>query len=76
MGSLGLSIGKLFNISPLSYLADCFRPLLEALGVVGKWHPTLSYGMEVKKGPYEGKEGWEWLFLRAEMHEIRNGSFD
>lgn len=68
--------GKLFDVVSLPYLADCFGPLLEAYGVTGNWCPTLSYGMEVKKGSGEGKEGWEWLFLRVEMHQMRNGRFD
>lgn len=32
--------------------------------------------MEVKKAPPAGKEGWEWLFLRISMHEVRSGRFD
>ena len=69
-------IGKVFDVTSLPYLADCFGPLLEGYGVTGNWYPTLSYGMEVKRGPPEGKEGWECLFLRVEMHEVRNGRFD
>jgi hypothetical protein len=69
-------VGKVFDVTSLPYLADCFGPLAEAYGVTGNWYPTLSYGMEVKRGPGEGKEGWECLFLRVEMHEVRNGRFD
>jgi hypothetical protein len=68
--------GRLFDVTSLPYLADCYGPLAEAYGVTGNWYPTLSYGMEIKRGPGEGKEGWEWLFLRVEMHDVRNGRFD
>ena len=67
-------VGSRFDVGSLAYLADAFRPLGEAYGMVGNWYPTMSYGMEVKRR-FDG-EGWEWLFLRIEMHEVRNGRFD
>jgi hypothetical protein len=67
------SIGTHFTIDSLPYLADNFRPLPEAYGLVGNWYATLSYGVEVKRAPDD--EGWEWLFLRAEMSELINGRF-
>lgn len=45
-------------------------------GVSGHWFPTLSYGMEVKRGPPPGTEGWEWLFLRIEIGECIAGRYD
>jgi Thioesterase-like superfamily len=68
------SIGTRFTIDSLPYLADSFRPLPEAYGLVGNWYATLSYGVEVKRAPDE-EEGWEWLFMRVEMGEVRNGRF-
>ena len=67
-------IGRGFTIDSLPYLADSFRPLPEAYGLVGNWNATLSYGVEVKRAP-DGAEEWEWLFMRVEMGEVRNGRF-
>jgi hypothetical protein len=64
-----------FQISALAYLADAFRPLPEAYRLKGNWYPTLSYGLEVKKAPPTEK-GWEWLFLRIETMQVKNGRFD
>jgi hypothetical protein len=69
-------VGTTFSLSSLAYLADAFRPLPEAYGVSGHWFPTLSYGMEVKRGPPPGTEGWEWLFLRIEIGECIAGRYD
>ena len=64
-----------FSIASLLYLADAFRPLPEAYGLKGKWFPTLSYGLDIKKAPPTAK-GWEWLFLRIEMNVVSNGRYD
>jgi hypothetical protein len=69
-------VGTTFSLSSLAYLADAFRPLPEAYGVFGHWFPTLSYGMEVKRGPPPGTDGWEWLFLRIEIGECIAGRYD
>jgi len=71
---VGDSLGG-FSILSLPFLADAYRPLPEAYGLKGNWYPTLSYGLEIKKAPPTEK-GWEWLFLRIEMHQARNGRFD
>jgi acyl-CoA thioesterase len=69
-------VGETFDVGSLAYLADAFKPLTESFGLVGYWYPTMSFGMEVKR-KFDIKEGgWEWLFLRIEMHEVRNGRFD
>lgn len=62
------------NVAALAYLADTHRPLIEAYDVVGNWFPTLNLSLDVKKGPPEG--GWEWLFMRIEIHSCVNGRFD
>lgn len=44
----------------------------------GNWYPTLSYGVDVKRRKNDGagkEEGWEWLYVRAEMTEMRHGRF-
>lgn len=45
----------------------------------GNWYPTLSYGVDVKRKKMcsEGKNevGWEWLYIKAEMTEMRHGRF-
>jgi hypothetical protein len=64
-----------FQISALAYLADAFRPLPEAYGLVDNWYPTLSYNLEVKKAP-PSERGWQWLFLRIEMRQVKCGRFD
>jgi acyl-coenzyme A thioesterase PaaI-like protein len=71
------SNGKSFDISAVCYLADSFRPLPESYGTEmrGNWYPTLSYGLDVKRKWKEGKEGWEWLFLRIVMRECIDGRF-
>ena len=65
---------KRIDIMGLSFLADTHRPLIEAYGVVGNWFPTLSMSLDVKKAP--PPEGWEWLFMRIEMHQVKDGRFD
>lgn len=65
---------KRFDIAGLAFLADTHRPLIEAYDLVGNWFPTLSMSLDVKKGPPEG--GWEWLFVRIEIHQIKDGRFD
>ena len=64
-----------FQISALAYLADAFRPLPEAYGLVDNWYPTLSYNLEVKKAP-PSEKGWQWLFLRIETRQVKHGRFD
>ncbi|KAF8467864.1 thioesterase-like superfamily-domain-containing protein [Kalaharituber pfeilii] len=39
-----------------------------------RWYPTLSYGMEIKRGEPEG--GWEWLFVRVESRAVKGGRMD
>jgi hypothetical protein len=63
-----------FDIAGLAFLADTHRPLIEAYGLVGYWFPTLSMSLDVKKGVPEG--GWEWLFMRIEIHQVKDGRFD
>jgi hypothetical protein len=65
---------KRFNIAGLSFLVDTHRPLIEAYDLVGNWFPTLSMSLDVKKAPPEG--GWEWLFMRIEIHQVKDGRFD
>jgi hypothetical protein len=69
--------GKPFGIEAMPFLVDAFRPHLESSRFDGKWKgvwvPTLGLGVQVFKAPGEGKEGWEWLFLRIKMGEIING---
>ena len=62
--------GDKFKVHDLPYLADAFRPIPESYGLKGKWYPTVSFAMDIKRG---GE--WEWLFLRIEMTEMRNGRF-
>jgi hypothetical protein len=66
---------KGFQISALAYLADAFRPLPEAYGLRENWYPTLSYNLEVKKAP-SSEQGWDWLFLRIEMRQVKHGRYD
>jgi hypothetical protein len=70
------SVGTSFSISSLPFLADAFRPLPDSFGLRDYWYPTLSYGMQVKRGPPAGKSGWKWLFMRIEVTECRDGRFD
>ena len=67
-------MGAGFTVDSLPFLADSFRPLPEAYGLVGCWFATLSYGVEVKRAPPAGT-GWEWLFMRVEMGEVRDERF-
>lgn len=70
--------GERFTVESLPFLADAFRPIPENYGLKGNWYPTLNYGVDVKKrrNGEDGKEvGWEWLYIRAEMTEMRNGRF-
>lgn len=62
------------DIAALAFLADTHQPLIEAYGVVGNWFPTLNMSLDVKRGPPEG--GWEWLFMRIEIHSCVDGRFD
>ncbi|KAK0638463.1 thioesterase-like superfamily-domain-containing protein [Cercophora newfieldiana] len=39
------------------------------------WYPTLVMNVEVKR-PLEEKDGVEWLYLRMQTKEIRNGRLD
>ena len=59
-----------FTVDALPFLADAFRPLPESYGLSGNWYPTVSYGVDVRRG---GE--WEWLFLRVKMYEVRHGRF-
>ncbi|KAI9815412.1 MAG: hypothetical protein M1832_005482 [Thelocarpon impressellum] len=65
-----------FDVGSLAFLADTFRPIPEAYGIVGNWFPTLNMGFEVKKAPENAAEGWKWLYMRTEMRAIRHGRFD
>ena len=67
---------KGFSVQALCFIVDEFRPVPEHFGIVGQWYPTMSMSLEVKKGLADGKPGWEWLFLRLESHQIRNGRMD
>ena len=65
-----------FSVQSLCFIVDEFRPVPEHFGITGHWYPTMSMSLEVKKGPPDGRPGWEWLFLRLESHQIRNGRMD
>lgn len=72
------TVGGFLKVESLGFLTDAFRPVPENYGLEGKWYPTLSYGLDVKRrrNGADGKEvGWEWLYVRAEMTEARNGRF-
>jgi hypothetical protein len=61
-----------FTVASLPFLADCFRPLPEAYRLRGHyWYATLNYGVEVRRGPPPVTGGWEWLFVRVEMSDVR-----
>jgi hypothetical protein len=62
------------DVAVLAYLAATHRPLIQAYDVVGNWFPALNMSLDLKKGPPEG--GWEWLFMRIEIHSCEDGRFD
>ncbi|RDW58166.1 hypothetical protein BP6252_13577 [Coleophoma cylindrospora] len=64
-----------FTPLALPFLADAWRPLPEGYGLQKKWYPTLNYGLEIKRQP-PSADGWEWLFVRVEMHVVQDGRFD
>ena len=72
-------VGGRFTVDALPYLADGFRPVPENYGLKGYWYPTLSYGVDVKRKKMcekgQKEVGWEWLYVRAEMTDMRNGRF-
>lgn len=70
--------GGALTIEALGFLTDSFRPVPENYGLDSMWYPTLNYGIDVKRrrNGSDGKEaGWEWLYVKAEMTESRNGRF-
>lgn len=69
--------GTVFDLPALAYLADAIRPLVEAYGdeMKGNWYPTLNYNMDIRRKWKVGQEGWQWLFLRAELRECWGGRF-
>lgn len=71
----GIGGGDGFTIASLPFLADSFRPIPEAYGMINTAFPTLSYGLEVKRAPPTPR-GWEWLFLRIEMRQAKFGRYD
>ena len=69
-------IGLHFKVDSLPYLADCFRPLPEAYGLVGNWCSMLSYGTEVKRTVTAGGlEGYRRDHSRPEevAYAVREG---
>jgi len=59
-------------VQDLPFLADAYKPLPESYGpsLAGNWYPTVNYDMNVMRA---GE--WEWLYVRVEMNEARNGRF-
>jgi hypothetical protein len=64
----GASGERVFDSRAIAMLMDNLRPPaydFEEIELTKNWMATLSITMDIKKGPPEGKKGWEWLFLRA-----------
>lgn len=79
--------GEKFTQSSLGYVADTFVQLVELLTHTGRdpyvtasaeiaryWYPTLSLSLDVKKLLPEN--GVDWVFVRVEAKQIRNGRYD
>lgn len=70
-----------FVIDSLPYPVEAFRPTTSKPdpSPVKKddqfWYPTVAMNLEVKR-PLEEEEKVEWLFVRMQSKEVRNGRFD
>jgi len=78
--------GEKFTMESLGYVADMFPQVVESYGekrVTGAskyngsakfWYPTLLLNLEIKKDL--PPDGVEWLFVRVQAKEIKNGRMD
>lgn len=82
-----LRSGESWTIPALAFLADAMPIVVEAWRPKADgdksapfkrnehfWYPTLVMNLDIKKALPPG--GVEWLFLRTEARQIRNGRFD
>jgi hypothetical protein len=76
------SSGERFTTASLGFVVDMFPLVVENYykknandgGLVRFWYPTLLINLDVKKALPE--EGVEWLFVRAQALQIKNGRMD
>ena len=72
---LSLANGERFTQTSLGFIVDMFPMIMEKTSQLGPmWYPTVSLNLDVKK-PI-GPEGLEWVFVRVEAKEVRNGRMD
>jgi len=62
-----------FTIDHLPYLADDLRPLIKSKEMQNCMFTTLNCGMDIRRAGVNGKEGWEWLFVKIVVSEVRDG---